>query len=53
MELREPHHERSTVISPGEEEEGDDDEQSVESFTALAQQISSRVVANARHDLNE
>jgi hypothetical protein len=52
MELREPHHERSTVISPGEEE-GDDDEQSVESFTALAQQISSSVVANARHDLNE
>jgi hypothetical protein len=51
MELREPHHERSTVISPGEEE-GDDDEQSVESFTALAQ-ISSRVVANTRHDLNE
>ncbi len=49
MELREPHHERSTVVSPGEEEEGDDDEQS---FTALAQ-ISSRVVANTRHDLNE
>ncbi len=45
MEPLAPHEQRSTVNSPAE---GDDDE-SVESFTALAQ-TSNRVVANERRD---
>ncbi len=49
MEPLAPHEQRSTVNSPAE---GDDDE-SVESFTALAQ-TSNRVVTNERDDgLNE
>ena len=44
-------HEWSTVNSPEEEEEGDDDER-VDSFTALAQ-TSIRVVGNERNSLNE
>ena len=46
MEPLAPHEQRSTVNSPAE---GDDDEMSVESFTALAQ-TSNRVVANERRD---
>ena len=47
MEPRAPHeHQRSTVNSPPAE---DDDDESVESFTALAQ-TSNRVVANERDD---
>ena len=45
MEPLAPHEQRSTVNSPAE---GDDDE-SVESFTALAQ-TSNRVVTNERDD---